>query len=133
MLKNILLAAAAVAAISAVIPAATSAGAEEFKEFRIGLMGGEKRSDRLRTCSAWSIISSRSSGSRRSPSSGSDYDGRGSGDCSAARSTTRNSALRPYAKVYLENMDAVERSSPPCRPTVRPATIPSWWPARSPA
>ncbi len=44
MLKKILLAAVAVAAISAAAPA----GAEEMKEFRIGMLGGENEADRLR-------------------------------------------------------------------------------------
>lgn len=104
MLKKILLAAVAVAAISAAAPAS----AEEMKEFRIGMLGGENEADRLRNVQCLVDHLKPVLGVEKvSVFPAADYDGVVQGLLGGTLDYAELGASA-YAKVFLENKDAVE-------------------------
>jgi phosphonate transport system substrate-binding protein len=104
MLKNALLAAACAAALFAAAPA----GAEEMKEFRIGMLGGENEADRLRNIQCLIDHLKPVMGVEKvSVFPAADYDGVVQGLLGGTLDYAELGASA-YAKVFLENKDAVE-------------------------
>jgi phosphonate transport system substrate-binding protein len=104
MLKNALLAAACAAALFAAAPA----GAEEMKEFRIGMLGGENEADRLRNIQCLVDHLKPVMGVEKvSVFPAADYDGVVQGLLGGTLDYAELGASA-YAKVFLENKDAVE-------------------------
>lgn len=104
MLKNVLLAAACAAAIFAAAPA----GAEDLKEFRIGMLGGENEADRLRNIQCLVDKLKPVLGVEKvSVFPAADYDGVVQGLLGGTLDYAELGASA-YAKVYLENKDAVQ-------------------------
>jgi phosphonate transport system substrate-binding protein len=104
MFKNALLAAACVAALFAAAPA----GAEEMKEFRIGMLGGENEADRLRNIQCLIDHLKPVMGVEKvSVFPAADYDGVVQGLLGGTLDYAELGASA-YAKVFLENKDAVE-------------------------
>ena len=131
MFRKALLGAVALAALAT----GAMAHAEDLKEFRIGILGGENEADRLRNyqCLA-DQLQDRCSASRRSRCSRPPTMTASSRACSAARSTIAELGASGYAKIYLENTDAVE----PILTTVQTDGSTGYysimvWPARIPA
>ncbi len=104
MLKNVLLAAACAAALFAAAPA----GAEDLKEFRIGLLGGENEADRLRNnqCLA-DHLKTLLGVEKVSLFPAADYDGVVQGLLGGTLDMAELGASA-YAKVYLADPKAVE-------------------------
>ncbi|MEM5491891.1 phosphonate ABC transporter substrate-binding protein [Hoeflea sp. AS16] len=104
MFKKALLAAASFAAIIAVQPA----GAEDLKDFRIGILGGENEADRLRSFQCMTEKLPAVLGVEKvSLFPAADYDGVIQGLLGGTLDYAELGASG-YAKVYLENKDAVE-------------------------
>jgi phosphonate transport system substrate-binding protein len=104
MLKNALLAAACAAALFAAAPA----GAEEMKEFRIGMLGGENEADRLRNIQCLIDHLKPVMGVEKvSVFPAADYDGVVQGLLGGTLDYAELGASA-YAKVFLENKDAVQ-------------------------
>jgi len=89
MLKKALFAATALVALAA----GAAANAADLKEFRIGILGGENEADRLRNYACLSDHLKKEFGSRRFRCSRLPTITALSRACSAARSTSPNSAL----------------------------------------
>jgi phosphonate transport system substrate-binding protein len=104
MLKNALLAAACAAALFAAAPA----GAEEMKEFRIGMLGGENEADRLRNIQCLIDHLKPVMGVEKvSVFPAADYDGVVQGLLGGTLDYAELGASA-YAKVFLEDKGAVE-------------------------
>ncbi len=102
MLKKLLIAATAVVAI------ATSAGAAELKEFRVGILGGENQTDRLRNYSCLADHLKETLGvDKVSLFPAADYDGVIQGLLGGTLDFAELGASG-YAKAYLSNPEAVE-------------------------
>ncbi|PWV98879.1 phosphonate transport system substrate-binding protein [Hoeflea marina] len=104
MFKTLLLAAASLAALSASMPA----HAEDLKEFRIGILGGENEADRLRSFQCMTDKLPEVLGVEKvSLFPAADYDGVIQGLLGGTLDYAELGASG-YAKIYLENKDAVE-------------------------
>ena len=104
MIKKALLAAASFAAIIAVQPA----GAEDLKDFRIGILGGENEADRLRNFQCMTEKLPAVLGVEKvSLFPAADYDGVIQGLLGGTLDYAELGASG-YAKIYLENKDAVD-------------------------
>jgi len=125
MLKKILLAATAVFAL------AGGVAAEELKDFRIGILGGENEADRLKSYQCLVDQLPAVLGVEKvSLFPAADYDGVVQGLLGGTLDFAELGASA-YAKVYLAKADAVEPLVTTSRPMARPAITLSWLPART--